>query len=97
MEEISNSNDSSSAASRLLISGDIEPYQMPDGTIISGRAAQRQYYKDHNVTHVSDYNQPGGHWDKLKAERERAHTPGAGYDSQRRKEHLARNFDKLRK
>jgi hypothetical protein len=97
MQEISNSSDSNNPGSRLLISGDIEPYRMPDGTIISGRAAQRQYYKEHNVTHVSDYNTPGGYWDKLKAQRERAHTPGAGFDSERRREHLKRAYDKLRK
>jgi hypothetical protein len=97
MEEISNSNDSSSAASRLLISGDMAPFKAPDGTVITGRAAWRDYCKTHGVTHVSDYNSPGGYWDKMRAERERAHTPGGGYDSQRRKEHLVRNFDKLRK
>jgi hypothetical protein len=81
----------------LLIMGDLEPFKAPDGTIITGRAKLRQYFKETGTTHISDYNSPGGHWDKLKAERERAYTPGAGYDSKRRKEQLARAFDKLRR
>lgn len=77
--------------------GDMEPFQAPDGTIISGRAAWRRYCKEKGVTHVSDYNSPGGHWDKMRAQREKAYTPGAGFDSARRREHIARALEKLRK
>lgn len=95
MQEIWNSNEPNRRDSRLLISGDMEPFQAPDGTVISGRAAFRQYCKDHNVTHVSDYNTPGGYWDQKKAERERSFTPGAGYDRQRRIEHIKAAWDRL--
>lgn len=76
---------------------DIEPTQMPDGTVISGRAALRRYFKETGTTHVSDYNQPGGYWDKIRAERAKVYIPGSGFDSARRKEALSRAYDKLRK
>lgn len=79
----------------VLISGDMEAFKAPDGTIISGRAAWRRYCKDNNVTHVSDYNAPGGYWDKKRAERERMYTPGSGFDRERRIEHIRRAMDKL--
>jgi len=79
----------------LLIYGDMPAFRAPDGTVISGRAAWRAYCKQYGVTHVSDYNSPGGYWDKKRAERERAFTPGAGFDSERRKQHIIKAFDKL--
>lgn len=81
----------------LTIIGDMPAFRAPDGTIISGRAAWRRYCKDKGVTHVSDYNSPGGYWDKKRAERERIFTPGAGYDSARRREHIRAALDKLRR
>lgn len=77
--------------------GDMEPFKAPDGTIITGRAAFRRYCKDKGVTHVSDYNTPGGYWDKKAAERARQFTGGAGFDSDRRKEAIARAIEKLRR
>lgn len=80
-----------------LIFGDMPEFRTPDGTVISGRAAWRRYCKEKGVTNVADYNKPGGYWDKKRAERERVFTPGAGFDSERRKEHIARAFEKLRR
>jgi len=81
-----------------MIIGDIEEFKSPvDGTIITGRAAMRSHFKQHGLTHVSDYNSPGGYWDKKRAEREKAYTPGAGYDRDRRIEHLKNAYDKHRR
>lgn len=81
-----------------MVMGDIEPFKSPvDGTIITGRAAMRDHFKQHGVTHVSDYNSPGGHWDKMKAKREQHFTPGAGFDRERRIEHIKRAIEKHRR
>lgn len=79
----------------LLVYGDMEPFALQDGTVITGRKAWRDYCKQHEVTHVSDYNTPGGYWDKKRAERQRLFTPGAGFDSSRRKERIIRAIEKL--
>lgn len=83
-------------SSGLVVYGDMEPFKAPDGTIITGRKKWREYCKQNGVTHVSDYNKPGGYWDKMRAQREKVFTPGAGADSARRKEHIARAIEKLR-
>jgi len=81
----------------LTVFGDMPAFRAPDGTVISGRAAWRRYCKDKGVTNVADYNKPGGYWDKKRAEREKIFTPGAGYDSERRKQHIVQAIEKLRR
>jgi hypothetical protein len=80
----------------IQVMGDMQPFQAPDGTVITGRRKWRQYCKEKGVTHVSDYNKPGGYWDKKRTEREKVFTPGAGFDSARRKQHIANAIEKLR-
>ena len=81
-----------------MVMGDIEPFKSPvDGTIITGRAALRAHFKQHNVTYTSDYDSPGGYWEKKRAEREKFYTPGAGADRERRIQHLIRAYDKHRR
>jgi len=77
--------------------GDVEPFKAPDGTVITGRRKMREYMKHNNLTHVSDYNTPGGFWDKKRAEREKQFTPGAGFDKERRRERIAHSIDQLRR
>lgn len=76
----------------LLVFGDMPEFQAQDGTVISGRKAYREYCKRYGVTNPSDFK---NQWEKQRTERERSRTPGAGYDSRRRIEHLVRNFDRL--
>lgn len=77
--------------------GDIAPFVSPvDGSVISGRAAMREHFKQHGVTNVADYNKPGGEWERKGKEREKFFTAG-GYDTQRRREHLARAFEQAKK
>lgn len=78
----------------LQIIGDMEPFVSPiTKEVITGRRAYRDHCKQHNVTNISDFNSPGGYWDKAAKEREKFFT-GNNYDTERRKEHLKRAFDK---
>lgn len=76
-----------------MIMPDLAPFQMPDGTPISGRVAYNQYCKEHKVTNPADYKDQ---WAKQKADRERAMTPGSNYDSERRKRQLAGNYKEFK-
>lgn len=79
--------------SGVIIMPDIPDFVSPiDGRIIHGRRGLREHNKEHNVTNVADYKET---WEKAAKERARAFTPGSGYDSERRKEHLIRNYEKL--
>lgn len=72
---------------------DIEPFVSPiDGLTISGRAALREHNKVHNVTNVADYE---NEWRQKAKEREQFIRGDKSYDSRRRKEAIARAYDKL--
>jgi hypothetical protein len=72
---------------------DLQPFVSPiDGKVVSGRVALRQHNKIHDVTHPSDFKET---WEKARKEREKVFTPGSGYDSARRKEHIKRALEKL--
>jgi hypothetical protein len=72
---------------------DIPDFVSPiDGRVVHGRKGLREHNKEHGVTNMADYT---NEWKDKAAERARAFTPGAGYDSQRRKEHLVQAYEKL--
>lgn len=76
----------------VLIRGDIEPFKsVVDGSVISGRAALRNHDKQHNVTNPADFK---NEWAAKAKDRQRAYTPGAGYDKERRREHIIQAYDK---
>lgn len=72
---------------------DLEPFTMPDGTVISGRVAYNRYCKEHKVTNPADFKEE---WKKKEEERRRSVTPGSGHDAERRKAELARNYKEFR-
>ncbi len=76
-----------------MVMTDLQPFQMPDGTIISGRKAYNDYCREHNVTNVADYKDE---WAKKAKEREKLFTPGGGYDKEKRREALARNYKEFK-
>jgi DUF917 family protein len=79
-------------SSGVLIRGDIEPFKsVVDGSVISGRAALREHDKRHNVTNPADFK---NEWAAKRKERDRAYTPGSGYDRERRIEHIKRALEK---
>lgn len=76
----------------VLVRGDIEPFKsVVDGSVISGRAALRDHDKRHNVTNPADFK---NEWAAKRKERERAYTPGSGYDRERRIGHIRRALEK---
>lgn len=78
-----------------MIMPDIPDFVSPiDGHIVHGRRSLRDHNKQHNVTNVADFKNT---WEQKASERARAFTPGAGYDANRRKEHLIRSMEKLRR
>lgn len=79
----------------VTIMPDIAPFVSPiTGKVISGRAALREHNKMHNVTNVADFDKPGGEWDRAAKDRARFYSGDTSYDSERRKEHLIRAFEK---
>lgn len=79
--------------SGVLIMPDIPDFVSPiDGRVIHGRRGLREHNKEHGVTNAADYTEQ---WKRQAKEREKAFTPGAGYDSTRRKEALVRAYDNL--
>lgn len=68
---------------------DLEPFQAPDGTVISGRVAYNEYCKRNNVTNPADYAKQ---WERQAAERAKLFTPGSGHDRERRRRQLAENY-----
>jgi hypothetical protein len=71
---------------------DIPDFVSPiDGRVVHGRRGLREHNKEHGVTNAADYKDQ---WARQAKERERAFTPGAGYDSERRKQHLIAAYDK---
>ena len=78
-----------------MIMPDIPDFVSPvDGTLVHGRRSLREHNKEHNVTNVADFKST---WDKAASERVKAFTPGAGYDSHRRKQHIVRSLEQLRR
>jgi hypothetical protein len=76
-----------------MVMPDIEAFQAPDGTIISGRVAYRNYCKEKNLTNPADFKEE---WAKKAKERERIFTPGSGHDKERRRELLSRNYKEFK-
>lgn len=76
-----------------MIMPDIEAFQAPDGTVISGRVSYNQYCRVHGVTNPADYKDQ---WSKAADERAKFFTPGSKHDSERRREELARNYKEHR-
>lgn len=79
----------------IMIMEDLKPFVSPiTKEVISGRVAFREHCKEHNVTNISDYNTPGGYWDKKAQERAKVFET-TGFDSDRRKQAITQAFDKL--
>lgn len=72
---------------------DLEPFVLADGKQISGRKEYNDYLKENNLTNPADFKEQ---WARKAAEREKLFTPGSGYDRQRRREHLARNYKEFK-
>jgi hypothetical protein len=76
-----------------MVMPDLEPFQAPDGTVISGRVAYNQYCKEKNVTNPADFKDQ---WEKQAKEREKIFTPGSGHDRERRRRQLAENYKEFK-
>lgn len=77
-----------------LIMPDIEPFVSTiDGSIITGRAHLRAHMKQHGVTNVADYNQPGGYWDKAQQRRADFYAGRTNPDSKKRIEQIKRAIE----
>jgi hypothetical protein len=73
---------------------DIEPFISPiDGSVITGRRALEEHNKRHNVTNVADFKDE---WERKGKERKKLFSPGSGYDRQKRREALARNYKEFK-
>jgi hypothetical protein len=72
-----------------MIMPDLEAFQAPDGTVISGRKAYNDYCKEKGVTNPADFKEQ---WARQAEERAKAFTPGSGYDRERRRRTLAENY-----
>jgi len=87
--------DESPRAGGITIMPDIEPFVSPvDGKVITGRRALREHNKKHDVTNIADFK---NEWAEKAKERARFYNGDTSYDSQRRKEHLIRAIEKLRR
>lgn len=76
-----------------MVVPDLEPFVLQDGTYISGRKAYNDHLRRNNLTNPADYKEQ---WAKQAEQRAKALTPGAGYDRERRREHLARNYKEFK-
>lgn len=65
-----------------------------DGTVVKGRAGLREHNRRHNVTNPADFT---NEWAKKREERDKFYSGDRSYDSKRRKEALARSYDKLQR
>lgn len=72
-----------------MIMPDLEAFQAPDGTIISGRRAYNAYCKEKNVTNPADFKDQ---WAKQAAERAKVFVPGTGRDRRDARARLAQNY-----
>jgi hypothetical protein len=71
---------------------DLQPFVSPvDGSVISGRRAMRDHFKQHGVTNVADYK---NEWEAKAKERARLYTPGSGFDRERRIEAIKYAYEK---
>lgn len=78
----------------IVVIGDIEPFVSPvDGTLITTRPHMLEHMRRHGVTHVSDFNAPGGHWDRKRQERADYLAGKTNPHSRQRIEHLKRAFE----
>lgn len=64
-----------------------------DGTDISSRKKHREYMKSNGLALTGDFKET---WERAAKERERAFTPGAGYDKQARTMAIVRAYEQLR-
>lgn len=76
-----------------MVMPDLPDFITQDGKQINGRVQYNQYCKEHGITNPSDFKEQ---WSKAAAEREKIFSPGAGGDSERRREALARNYKEFR-
>ncbi len=89
MEEVTGQEVRSSG---LTIMPDLQPFVSPvDGSVISGRAAMRDHFKQHGVTNVADYK---NEWADKAKERERFYGGDTTFDRERRIEHVKRAYEK---
>lgn len=80
-----------------LVMGDIEPFVSPvDGTVISSRSHLREHMRQHGLAHVSDFDAPGGYWDKKRQARADYLAGKTNPDSKRRKQQMSDAFEHLR-
>lgn len=81
--------------SGLIIMPDIPDFLSPvDGSIVHGRKSLREHNKRNNVTNAADFT---NEWKEKARERAKVFTPGAGFDSKRRREHLVRAYNDLQR
>jgi hypothetical protein len=76
-----------------MIMPDLEPFKMPDGTVISGRVAYNRYCKEKGVTNVADYT---NEWAEKAKKREALFTGSSGYDREERRRQIAANYKEFK-
>lgn len=94
MEEIEN------VRSRFVgveVQGDIEPFvSTVDGTVISSRSHLREHMRKHGLAHASDFDKPGGHWDKARQARADYLAGKTNPDSKRRTQQMSDAWEHAR-
>ena len=70
-----------------------KPFKAHDGTVIDSRKKHRAYMKRDGLTTIDDHK---GTWDRAAKERAKLFTPGAGYDSDRRREAVIHAMERHR-
>lgn len=79
------------------IQGDIEPFISPvDGTVIGSRSHLREHMRQHGLAHSSDYDKPGGYWDKKRQARADFLAGKTNPDSKKRKQQMSDAYEHLR-
>lgn len=76
-------------------SDDPEKKGTPERIDLGSRTKHRQYMKERGLTHISDFDQPGGAWEQAAAKRERV---AAGIDPENNRritEAVAESLKKL--
>lgn len=76
-----------------MVVPDIEAFQAPDGTVITGRVGYNEYCKQNGVTNPADFKET---WARAEADRAKFFTPGSGHDKERRRQALAANYKEFR-
>lgn len=76
-----------------MIVPDMEAFQAPDGTVITGRVSYERYCKEKGVTNPADYKDQ---WAKQAEDRAKVFTGGNRRSSESRQRILAENYKEFK-